>query len=96
MNFQMFNLFLEKAEAVTDFLFLGSIITTEGDGSHEIRKTIASWQESCDKPRQCVKKQRRHFADKDPSSQGYGLFSSHVRMRKLDHKEGRALKNLCF
>ena len=35
-----------KAEAVTDFLFLGSIITTDGDGSHEIRKTIASWQES--------------------------------------------------
>ena len=28
------------------------------------KKTIASWQESDDKPRQCVKKQRRHFADK--------------------------------
>ena len=69
-----------KAEAVTDFLFLGSIITTDGDGSHEIRKTIASWQESCDKPRQCVKKKRHHFADKGPSSQSYGYSSSHVRM----------------
>ena len=27
----------EKAEVVTDFLFLGSKITTDGDGSHEIR-----------------------------------------------------------
>ena len=57
---------------------------------------VTSWQESYGKPRQCVKKQRHHFAEKDPSSQGYGLFSSHVRMRKLDHKEVRALKNWCF
>ena len=67
-----------KAEAVTDFLFLGSKITMDGDGSHEIRKTIASWQESCDKPRQCVKKQRHHFANKGPYSRGYGLSSCHV------------------
>ena len=32
---------------------------------------IASWQESYDKPRQCVGKQRYHFADKGPYSQGY-------------------------
>ena len=38
---------------------------------------IASCQESCDKPRQCVKKQRHHFADKGPSSQGYGLSSKY-------------------
>ena len=30
---------------------------------------------SYDKPRQCVKKQRHHFADKGPCSQGCGLFS---------------------
>ena len=36
-------------------------------------KTIASWQESYDKPRQCVKKQRHHFANKGLYSQGYGL-----------------------
>ena len=30
---------------------------------------ITSWQESYDKPRQCVKKQRHHFADKGPCSQ---------------------------
>ena len=31
-----------------------------------------------DQPRQHIKKQRRYFADKGPSSQSYGFFSSHV------------------
>ena len=44
----------EKVEAVTDFLFLGSKITVGGHRSHEI-ETVTSWQESYDKPRQCVK-----------------------------------------
>ena len=57
---------------------------------------IASWQESYDKPRQCVKKQRHHFADKRLYSQGYGLSSSHVQMWERDDKEGRALKNWYF
>jgi len=30
------------------------------------------------KPRQNIKKQRRYFADKGPSSQSYGFSSSHV------------------
>ena len=38
------------------------------------------WKESDGKPRQCVKKQRRHFADKGPYSQRYGFSSSHVQM----------------
>ena len=49
---------------------------------------IASWQESYDKPRQCVKKQRPYFTSKGPYTQGYGLSSSHVQMLKLDYKEG--------
>ena len=40
----------KKVEAVTDFLFLGSKTTADGDCSHEIRM-ISSWQESNDKPR---------------------------------------------
>ena len=56
---------------------------------------IAPWQEIYDKPRLRVKKQRHHFADKDPYSQDYGLSSSHVQMWELDSK-GRALKNWCF
>ena len=46
----------EKAEAVTDFLFLASKIIVNSDCIHE-KKTTASWQESYDKPRQCVEKQ---------------------------------------
>ena len=53
----------EKVEAVTDFISLGSKISADGDCSHEI-KTLASWKKSSNKPRQCIKKQRRHFADK--------------------------------
>ena len=41
---------------------------------------IASWQESDDKPRQCVEKQRHHSADKGPYSQGYDLSSDHERL----------------
>ena len=38
----------EKVEAVTDFIFLGSKITADGDCSHEIKKMLAPWKESYD------------------------------------------------
>ena len=57
----------ETMETVTDFPFLGSKITTDGDCSHEI-KTLAPWKKSYDKPRQHIKNQRHYFADKGPSS----------------------------
>ena len=60
------------------------------------QKMIASWQESNDKPRQCVEKQKQYSVDKGPYSQGYGLPSGHVQMWELDHKEGRMLKNWCL
>ena len=40
----------ERMETVTDFIFLGSKITADGDCSHEI-KTLAPWKKSCDQPR---------------------------------------------
>ena len=43
-----------------------------------------------------IKKQRHHFANKDPSSQSYGFSSSHVRMWGLNHKEAWTPKNWCF
>ena len=49
-----------------------------------------------DKPRQHIKKQRHYFADKDPYSQSYGFFTSHVWMWELEHKEGWAQKNWCL
>ena len=59
-------------------------------------KTLAPWLKSYDKPRQHIKKQRHHFANKHPYSQNYGFSSSHVWMWELDHKGGWALKNWCF
>ena len=46
----------EKVETVTDFIFLGSKITVDGDCSHEIKKTLAPWKKSYNKPSQCIKK----------------------------------------
>ena len=43
-------------------------------------KDAYSWKESYDQPRQHIKKQRHHFVNKGPSSQGYGFSSSHVWM----------------
>ena len=71
----------ETMETVTDFIFLGSKITADGDCRHEIKKnkkTLAPSKQSYDKIRQHIKKQRHYFADKGPSSQSYGFSSSHV------------------
>ena len=61
-----------------------------------ILKTLAPWRKSYDRPKQHIKKQRHHFADKVQSSQNYGFFSSHVQIRSLDHKQDWAMKNWCF
>ena len=57
---------------------------------------LAPWKQSYDKPRQCIKKQRYHLANKLPYSQRYGSSISHVWMWDLDHKKSWAPKNLCF
>ena len=57
------------------------------------QKMFVSWQESYDKPRQCVEKQRQYSNKKGPYSQGYGLPSDHVWLWQLDSKEGEAPKN---
>ena len=69
----------EIVETVADFIFWGSKITADGDCSHEI-KTLTLWKKSYDQPRQHSKKQRHYFANKGPSSQGYGFSSGHVQM----------------
>ena len=43
-------------------------------------KDAYSWKESYDQPRKHIEKQRRYFANKGPSGQGYGFSSSHVWM----------------
>ena len=70
----------ETAETMSDFIFLGSKITTGGDCRHEIKRPFTPWKESCDQPRHHIKKQRHYFTKKGLSSQGYGFSSSHVWM----------------
>ena len=43
-----------------------------------------------------IQKQRHYFANKGPSSQGYGFSSSHVWMWELDCEESWVQKNWCF
>ena len=68
----------ETVKTVSDFIFLGSQITADGDCSHEIKRH--SLEKSYDKHRQHIKKQRHYFADRSPSSQSYGFSCGHVWM----------------
>ena len=79
----------------TETILGGFKITADDDCSHEI-KTLAPWKKSYDKPGQCIKKQRHHFANKGPHSQSYGFSISHIWMWGLDRTEGWVLKNWCF
>ena len=54
----------KNMETVADFIFLGSIITADGDCSHEIRRRLLLGKKSYDKPRQHIKKQRHHLPTK--------------------------------
>ena len=82
-------------EIVIDFIFLGSKITVDGDCSNEIN-TLAPGKKSYDQPRQHLKKKRQYFVNKGLSRQGYGFYSGHVWMWKLDCEESWAPKNWCF
>ena len=77
----------DKVEIVEDFLFLGSKITVTMTAAMKL-KDACFLEESYDKSRQHIKKQKHYFANKGPSSQGYGFSSSHVWMCELDCEEG--------
>ena len=57
---------------------------------------LSPWKKSCDQPRQHIKKQRHHFADKGPSSQSDIFSSRHAWMWELNYKESLVQKNWCF
>ena len=59
-------------------------------------KSLASWKESYNKPRQHVRNQRHHIANKHLCSQSCGFSSSHVQMWQLDHNKDWTQKNCCF
>ena len=59
---------------------------------------LAPWKKSHDKPRQCIKKQRHHFADKVIIKAMIFpvVMGKYVQMWELDHKEGWAWTKWCF
>ena len=66
-------------ETVTNFIFLGSNISADGDCSHEIKRRLPLVRKvmtSLDS----ILKIRDITAKQGPSSEGYGVFSSHVWM----------------
>ena len=70
----------ETVESVSDFIFLGSKITVDGDCSHEIKRRLLLGRKVMTNLDSIIKKQRYYFVNKDPSSQGYGFPCGHVWM----------------
>ena len=70
----------ETVETVADFIFLGSKITADGDCSHEIKRRLLLGRKVITDLDSILKKQRHYFANKGPSSQGYGFSCGHVWM----------------
>ena len=66
-------------ETVTDFIFLGSKITAEGDCSHEIKRRLLLGRKAMTNL-DSILKNRHCFVYKGPHSQNYGFSSSHVWM----------------
>ena len=74
---------------MTNFIFLYSKITVDGDCNYEI-KTLTPWKKSKDK--QCIKRQRHYFAEKGLHSQtmifpaamnGYKKWTTSLSAKKL-------------
>ena len=61
------------------FIFLGFTISTDGDCSHEIKRCLLLGRKGINNL-DSILKRRHYFANKGPSSQGYGFSSSHVWM----------------
>ena len=84
----------ETMETVTNFIFLGSKITSECDCSLDIKRCLPLGSKAMINLDRIL--QRHYFADKGLSSQIYGFSGSHVWMWELDYKESWVLKNWCF
>ena len=81
-------------ETVTDFIFMGSKYTADGDCSHNIKRRLLLGRKAMTNLDNILK--RHYFADKGQSSQSYVFSSSHVWMWELDYEESWVPKNWCF
>ena len=70
----------EAMETVTDFIFLGSKITVDGDCSHEIKRCMLLGRKAMTNLDSILKSRDITFADKVPSTESYRFFGGHVWM----------------
>ena len=70
----------ETVETVSDFIFLGSKITADGDCSHEIKRRFLLGRKVMTNLDSILKSKDIYFVNKGPSSQGYGFSNGHVWM----------------
>ena len=70
----------EKVEVVTNFFYLGSKITANGDWSHEIKRKLLLGRKVMTNLDSVLKSRDITLLDKGPYSQGYGLPSGHIRL----------------
>ena len=69
----------ETVETVSDFIFLGSKITADGDCSHEIKRCLLLGRKVMTNLDSILKAETL-LSNKGPSRQGYGFSSGHVWM----------------
>ena len=80
----------ETVQTVSDFIFLGSKITADGDCSHEIKRCLLLGRKVMTNI-DIILQQRHYFGNKGPSSQGYGFSNGHVgckswTVKKAEHR----------
>ena len=85
----------KTVETVSDFSFWAPKITVNGDCSHEIKTHLLLGRKAMTTI-DSILKSRHYFANKCPSSQGYGFPSGHVWIWELNCEESWELKNWCF
>ena len=86
----------ETVETVSDFIFLGSKITADGDCSHEIKRRLLLGRKAMTNLDNILKSRDITLPTKVRFSQGCGFSSGHVWMWELDCEESWVLKNWCF
>ena len=83
-------------ETVSDFIFLGSKITVDGDCSHEIKRCLLLGRKPMTNLDNILERRDITLPTKVHLSQSCGFSSSRVWMWDLDYNENWALKNWCF
>ena len=68
----------EKVETVSDFIFLGSKITADGDYSHKIKRHFLLGRKAMTNLDSILK--NRDITNKGLSNQRYGFSNSHICM----------------